>query len=143
MAKPCDYPGCNKPRFGGNYCSLRAHQLRRTDSQWLRRIAKEQENKKEPKKAIPKESKKQAARNRQYTKELPKWKEDNPICCFPDCGKQTNDCHHVIGKGIHTNNKNYMIPLCREHHDLCKMQSDLAFKLGLIETRTISRKNEY
>lgn len=143
MAKICLCPGCNNPRFSGGYCRKLAHQKLRTDEKYLKQQAAIAKKKKEkPPKPIPKESPHQKKRNRQYSKDLPGWKEANPFCAFPGCKKPTDDCHHIIGRGIHTNNKSKMIPLCRPHHDLCKDQPKLAMDIGLIETRTISRKRK-
>jgi len=144
MAKTCDAEFCNIQRWSGGYCQL--HQWMRRDEKYLKSQAKKKEKQKEKLlTAVPirKVSKVQQKRDAEYSKNLPKWKEENPFCVFPDCNRPTDDCHHVIGRGIHTNNQNFMIPLCREHHDLCKDQPKLAEELKLIETRTISRKNLY
>lgn len=143
MAKTCMAPGCKYPAFSHGYCKSYAHQSLRVDSAWLKSLAKKEEKKKEPKKAIPKESKAQRKRNQEYSAKVHRLKEENSICQVPDCGMPTDDLHHVIGKGIHTNNEEYFMYLCRYHHNLCKERPLEAEKLGLILTRTISRKYEH
>ena len=141
--KLCKSPGCARPAFSHEYCDRRGHQLLRSDSSFVRAEERREAKKKEPKKPVNKVSAKQKVRNDLYSSELPGWREENPRCCYPDCWKPTEHCHHVIGRGIHTNNKKYMLPMCSEHHDICKMNPKLAVELRLIETRTINRKHEY
>lgn len=143
MPKCCDAPGCNRPRFSGPYCDYKAHQLLRTDSRFLRQEEAREAKKKEPKKAIRSQSKSQKERDQEYSSKVHQWKADHPVCQVEGCSNPTDDLHHKIGRGIHTNNEKFWMALCRFHHRMCKEFPLEAQRLGLIENRTINRKHEY
>ena len=141
MAKTCDAPGCNRPRFSVPYCNYRSHQLLRQDEKFLKQEAKREEKKNEPQKGIPKQSKTQKERDNKYNNRVKFWKLENPFCKV--CGMPTDDCHHQLTRGIHTNNEKYWIPLCRPCHSRIKIDDKWAKENELIITKTISRKHEY
>ena len=138
--KTCKHPDCGLPLFSGGYCKLAWHQTLRTDEKYLKAQAKRKEKARQPRQPIRKESKKQGAANRKYSRELPGWKEENSICVYPGCECEAVDCHHSGGRGILINNKKFMIPLCRLHHDMCKMEPKRARELKLIFSRLLSLK---
>lgn len=143
--KICLCDGCTKVVWGGGYCEWHQWMRKKKDKPPAKVYARMKPKVvlKKVAKPINKVSKKQAERNRKYADRLPGWKGENPICIFPGCGKPTTDCHHIIGRGIHTNNEKFWLPLCRPHHDICKENPKLAKEMKLIETRTISRKHDY
>lgn len=141
--KICKAHGCLRPAFSHEYCDRRDHQLLRSDSSFIRAEERREAKKKEPKKVIPRQSAAQKQRDAEYSSKVHRLKEEHSICEVPDCGMPTDDLHHLIGRGIHTNNEAYFMYLCRYHHNLCKESPLEAERLGIILTRTISRKHEY
>jgi len=134
MPKTCNHPTCNWPVWGKGYC--KSHQYLRIDLKEKPKPVKEF-------KPLRKSSIKYGKQLTIYHRGLPGWKLKNSVCAVPGCGKPTVDCHHQIGRGIHLNNDKYKIPLCEIHHPICKEDPSKAEELGIILTRTISRKYEY
>lgn len=85
---------------------------------------------------IPKVSKKQAKRNRQYSALAKEYKSENPLCQFPGCCRWATDVHHPQGRiGERLLNKDEFKGLCREHHTWAETHPKEAKELGLSKSR--------
>lgn len=73
----------------------------------------------EPRKKINKVSAKMKVKNQEYSERVKVWKVENPKCkanCNQYCTKETDDCHHQIGRGIHLMDEKYWLACCRNCH---------------------------
>ena len=114
MPKQCLVKGCNYNVFSKGYC--KSHQYLREDI----------------KKSIPRESKKRAVENRQYSKETRVAffeKPENKSCKI--CGKEATDIHHMKGRvGKLLNDMRFMIGLCRSCHSRVEENPEWAISNG-------------
>ncbi len=131
--KVCLCDGCTLDVWSHKYC--KKHQYLRTDEKWLKTKQKQSEKAKQPRKAIAKASPKYAKELAKYSRENPGWKKENSICAVPGCGQATTDSHHAAGRGALLNDRRFILPLCKPHHDLCKDMPEVAEEAGLILTR--------
>jgi hypothetical protein len=86
-------------------------------------------------KSIQKFSKKYAQQVAEYSKRVKEWKEENPICAFPGCGRPTEDCHHAAGRGKNLLKEEFWVPFCRTHHEYCENHPDDSRELGFTVSR--------
>lgn len=134
MAKTCLH--CDRPVFSNKCCKF--HQILREDDKYLaqknkvKKVTPIKSSGKPIKKFTPKYQKEV----NKYNSNVTQWKLDNPVCKYPGCNKPTEDCHHSYSRGKYINDKRFMIPLCREHHDECKLFPKKALELGLIYLRS-------
>jgi len=136
MPKICLREGCNKNVFSNGYCKndqyLRKDEKYLTPKNKLKKLTPIKSNNK----PIKKFSDKYQKEVNKYNSDNPQWKLDNPFCKYPGCNRPTVDCHHSYARGKYINDKRFMIPLCREHHDECKLLPKKALELGLIYLRS-------
>ena len=93
MAKPCEYEGCDNPRFSHGFC--RWHQASRTDAKWTESQAKAKGKKK---KRISPLSAKQEARLAKYRPIRDKYLKEHTECEVYDCNKSSTNIHHKKGR---------------------------------------------
>lgn len=58
-------------------------------------------------------------------------------CVWPGCARAAEHGHHQLGRGVGGNHPDRLVclPLCREHHELCKEDVKLAKSLGMVVQR--------
>jgi hypothetical protein len=86
-------------------------------------------------KPISRVSKKREKQNRKYSTLRKKFLEENPVCEFPDCNKESTDVHHAKGRGVYFLDVKTWKALCREHHKTVEESPLRAKQLGLSESR--------
>jgi hypothetical protein len=79
---------------------------------------------------LAKVSKKQAKRLATYSKVRQKVLTEEPFC--RRCGAVATDTHHSKGRGIHLDDKDSLISLCRPCHDWCHTFPNKAREEGYI-----------
>jgi hypothetical protein len=91
--------------------------------------------KKTIRKPISRFSKMRETENRKYSTVRKQFLEENPVCEFPDCNKESTDVHHSRGRGIYFLDVKTWKALCREHHQRIEVRVNEAKQLGLSESR--------
>ena len=144
--KHCKAPSCKRPSFSHGYCADMNHQALRTDEAYLRKKAAQQVKEKEKRgKRVPvrKVSKKRANQLAQYSKRMPQWKLEHPVCEYPGCEAPTVDLHHAYARdNEHLNDEKFWIALCRHHHELMKLESTKSLVMGLIYLRSAKKPDQ-
>lgn len=138
--KICLSKSCPRFAFSHGYCERCQDQ--RTDQDHLRKKAA-REGKVGKRVPIRKVSKKRATQLAQYSKRMPQWKLEHPVCEYPNCESPTVDLHHAYARdNDHLNDEKFWIALCRHHHELMKTAGDESLTLGLIYLRSAKKPDK-
>jgi|31_taG_2_1085359.scaffolds.fasta_scaffold04746_5 hypothetical protein len=67
---------------------------------------------------IKRVSARMSSRLREYAKAKKVWLKANPVCTVDNCGRPTQDVHHMRGRaGLLLLEERWWLPVCRAHHD--------------------------
>jgi hypothetical protein len=123
MPKICKHTDCSQYVFGKGYC--KSHQYLRTDKPIT-------SLKRSPIRPVSKKLQSELAIYRELSRQF---KIDNPKCManLKGCTKDTQDVHHLSGRGKNLNNVDTWVALCRFCHDAIhfSMSSEEARQRGL------------
>ena len=124
---PCKLPNCTENELC-HWCKKHEQQPK-----YLKRTA----IKKKPYE-IPKQSKKRAKQNREYSKIRKQFLNDNPMCegKLKGCTGQATTCHHSRGRiGDLLTDTEHFIALCMSCHHHVEIEPGMAKELGLSKSR--------
>jgi len=131
MAKTCNTEGCNNPVFSTGFCSW--HQSMRTDSKWLKSLAKKTNKPLAKKRTINPVSDKRLEELATYRPLRDKYLAEHPTCEVRGCGRKTTNLHHKKGRiGALLYDVKYFMACC----ELCHPK-------GIHENPEWARKNGY
>ena len=61
-------------------------------------------------------SPKQQERLKRYYAAADAYMDEHPMCEMPGCSYHADEIHHKMGRGIHIDNPEHFMAICREHH---------------------------
>lgn len=106
-------------------------------------IQKAQSRNLEPRKKINPVSPKREELNKEYFKLVEQFKKDNPECkakVNEYCTKETDDPHHMRGRGNYLLDVGTWLPVCRSCHSYLEAHPKEAKEKGLSESRLATIK---
>jgi hypothetical protein len=78
-------------------------------------------------------SDRQKERLKAYYKVRDTFMKAHPKCQWPTCNKAATDCHHSRGRaGSLISDERHFRALCREHHNLCSSEPNLARSVSML-----------
>jgi hypothetical protein len=129
--KVCTEDNCNNPQFGGKKCVT--HQWKRTDKvlKELKRSPLKRKQSVLKRTRINPVSKKQSKRLAKYRTQRLEFLKENPQC--GKCGEKATEIHHKKGRGVHTNDVESFMSICRTCHEWVHLNPKYAKALGYLE----------
>lgn len=115
----------NKVEGNTNFCA--------THNSIARKLLKQKEAAKLPRKKPNPQSDKMKERLKEYNARVKVWKVENPQCkakCNEYCTKDTDDCQHLRGRGKYLMDESTWMPVCRSCHTYIGDHSKEAYEKG-------------